>query len=378
MKPSAISFNKYRAAIFSTMAAIFYGFNVLPLQAQLPTPSEIIENEPTESEDIDLETPLDVDPETDSLFNSWRRVRLVHTLPDHQSSINSLVFSPDSSILITGGGSNDAQMRFWSVETGEPLTKIRAQSTAILAMAIDPSSQFLVSGGEDSIINIWDWQSGEFRATLFDHNSSVTSLDIAPDGKTLVSGAADGIKVWDLKSFPYNPLYTLSRFEAGANTIAISPNGFLLASGDTEGKVKFWNLRTGTFVSEFLPHQSLISGLAFTQDGKILITASHDRTIKLWDLESGQLLQELTGHTGAIRAIAIHPNGDILATGGNDGIILWNLPERRKLTRLRANTSWIQSLAFSPNGQYLASGGFDLEVRIWEDSLFEAEDETQN
>ena len=370
MKPLVKSFLTHQVAIFSTLAATFSGFSLLPVEAQeLSEPPEIIiETEPIDSEKL---APAEIEPETESVFTDWRRVRLVHTLPGHQSSISSLLFSPDSSILISGGGSNDANMRFWSVETGKRLTQIRGQSTAILAMVIDPQSQFLVSGGEDSIINIWDWQSGKYQATLFDHNSSVTSLEIAPDGRTLVSGAADGIKVWNLKSFPYNPLYTLSNFEAGANTIAISPNGFLLASGDSEGRVKFWNLRAGDFVSEFFPHEELISGLAFAQNGKVLITASHDRKVKLWDLESGQLIEELTGHTGAIRAIALHPEGKILATGGNDGIILWNLEQNRKLTRLRTNSSWVQSLAFSPNGQYLASGGFDLTVRVWEDSLFE-------
>lgn len=355
------SVSNYQVAIISAIAAI-YGIHGVPVWGQeLPaTPEIIIETESDESENL---TPL----------STWKRPRLIHTLPKHQGSIDSLLFSPDNSILISGGGSNDAQMRFWSVETGKDLTQIRAQKTAILAMALDPKSDILVSGGEDAEIRLWDWQSGKYRATLLQHRGSVTSLTIAPDGKTLISGASDGIKVWDLTTLPYSPLYTLADFENSTNEVAVSPNGYLLASGDDDGKVKFWNLRTRTFISEFMPHHQRISGLAFAQEGKILITASYDRTIKLWDLESGQLLQELTGHLGSIRAIALHPQGNVLATGGNDGIILWNLEQGKMLTKLRENSSWVQSLAFSPNGQYLASGGFDLTVRIWEDSLFKPE-----
>ena len=363
---------KYQIGIVLAIATALYSLTVTPVQGQeLPSPPEvIIETEPSEGES---NIPEETTPESERelSLNTWKRPRLIHRLPKHQGSIDSLLFSPDNSILISGGGSNDAHMRFWSVDTGEHLEKIRAQNTAILTMAIDSSSKVLVSGGEDAKIHIWDWQSGEYRASLLQHRSSVTSLRIAPDGKTLVSGAADGIKVWDLTTLPYSPLYELADYGDSTNEIAINPNGYLLASGDDDGKVKFWNLRSAKFISEFTPHKARISGLAFAQNGKVLITASYDRTIKIWDLESGQLIKELKGHTGAIRAIALHPDENILATGGNDGIILWNLQQDRILVRLRENSSWIQSLAFSPNGQYLASGGFDLTVRIWEDSLFE-------
>lgn len=339
----------------------------LPIASQeLPDPPEvIIETEPVTSEENEP-----VETEAEPTFTPWRRVRLLHTLPKHQGSIDSLLFSPDSSIVISGGGSNDAQMRFWSVETGKHLSRIRAQNTAVLAMAIDPEGKILISGGEDAGIHLWDWQSGKYRAALLQHRSSINSLQIAPDGKTMVSGAADGIKVWDLTTLPYTPLYTLAQLGDSTNEVAVSPNGYLVASGDGNGTVKFWNLRTGSFVSEFQPHKGRISGLAFIRSGKVLVTASYDRTVKLWDLESGQLLQEFTGHSAEIRAMALHPSQTVLATGGRDGIFLWNLETGEKVTQLQDHSGWIQSLAFSPNGRYLASGGFDLMVRIWEDALF--------
>ena len=177
---------KSRVAIISAIAAITYGVSGIPVRSQeIPSsPDVIIETEPIDSESV---TPEELIPETETTLSTWRRPRLVYALPKHQGSIDSLLFSPDSSILISGGGSNDAHMRFWSVETGKELEKIRAQNTAILTMAIDPKTDILVSGGEDAVINLWDWQSGEYQATLFQHRGSINTLKIAPDGKTLVS-----------------------------------------------------------------------------------------------------------------------------------------------------------------------------------------------
>lgn len=346
-----------RVAMVSAIATMIYGLGIVPVWSQESPPPEIIIE--TESPDSEAETPL----------NEWKRLRLVHSLSKHEGSVDSLIFSPDSSLLISGGGSNDSQMIFWSVETGKRLERIRAQKTAVLAMAIDPNSDLLASAGEDAEIHLWDWESGKYRATLLQHRGSVTSLNIAPDGKTMISGASDGIKVWDLTTLPYSPLYNLSELGNSTNKVAINPNGYLLASGNDDGKIQFWNLRTGTFISEFAPHKKPISGVVFSQEGDVLITASYDNTIKLWDLESGQLLQELTGHTRSVLTIALHPYRNILATGGKDGVILWDLDRGQMLTRLRENEGWIQSLAFSPDGRYLATGSYDSIVRIWEDAL---------
>lgn len=299
----------------------------------------------------------------------WRWVRLVHNLKQHQTVVDSLVFSPDSKILISGGGDNDPQMRFWSVAEGKKLAKVRAQRTAILAMAISPDGKTLVSGGKDSGLNVWDWQTGEYEATFLEHSQSVTSLAVSPDGKVLVSGGLDGIKIWDLMAHPQRPIYTMTGMDNLTNVVAINPNGYIVASGDNQGKVSFWNLRTGTKISDFVPHQDLISGLAFSPDGNILITASHDRTIKIWNLSSGELLNTFTGHTNKIRAIALHPDGQTLASGGNEGILLWNLATGKLLTKLEQHRNWVQALAFSPDGKYLASSGYDFTVKIWEDSL---------
>ena len=321
-------------------------------------PRELISREQNNSE---LEFKSDI--------QRWRRVRLVHSLEEYKVIVDSLVFSPNNRILISGGGSNNPQMKFFSVETGKELTEIDAHQEGILALAVSPDGNTLVSSGEDSAINFWDLQTGKFQFTLIEHFNSVTSLAIAPNNQVLVSGSLDGIRVWRLNYSPQRPLYTLATLNNPVTAMAINSNSYLLASGDMEGKVQFWNLREGTFISEFSPHQENIAGLAFSVDGNSLITASRDRTIKIWDLASGQLINTLTGHRGEIRTIALHPNGRTLASGGNDGIILWDLDRGELLTRLRQHNNWIKSLAFSPDGEYLASGGFDATVKIWQ-SIF--------
>lgn len=293
----------------------------------------------------------------------WSRVKLIRVLEGHLTTVNSLVFSADGNILISGGSNNDPTLRFWSLNTGDKLDQIRAQRSAVLTLAMSPNGSTLVSSGGDAGINIWDWNTGEYQATFLDHQSKVLSLAITPDSQLLVSGGLDGIRVWTLN--PRRPLYRLVGYGNPSYALAINPNGSILASGDGDGRVRFWSLKEAKLVSEFLPHQEQITGIAFTPDGKNLITSSEDRTIKIWDLDTGALLHTLIGHTGSVRSIALNPDGITLASASNDGVTLWNIATGELLNQISREKDWVNSLAFSPDGRLLASGGFDFVIRVW-------------
>ena len=349
------------------LVGILANLNFAIAKTQASPQSE--ENSPKLPKELISTDENNLELEFKSNIERWRRVRLVHNIEEYEVTVDSLVFSPNNRILISGSASNNPRMKFFSVETGKELTEFPAHPTGILALAVSPDGNTLVSSGEDPGINFWDLRTGEFKFTLVEHSSSVTSLAISPDNQVLVSGSLDGIRVWRLDYYPQRPIYTLANRNNPVTAIAINSNGYLLASGNMEGQVQFWNLTEGTFISEFAPHQEDITGMAFSPDGNNLITASGDRTIKIWDLASGQLLKTLTGHRGKIRTIALHPNGQNLASGGDDGIILWDIDRGELLTRLEEHNNWIKSLAFSSDGEYLASGGFDATVKIWQSTL---------
>jgi WD40 repeat protein len=308
------------------------------------------------------ETSSDIEP----TINSWNQVQLVRTLKGYRAPVDSVVFSRDGKFIISGGGENDPQLRFWSFENGKELQKFRAGRTAISTVAMSPDGSTLVSGGDDAGLNLWDWQTGKYRRLFLEHSNSITSTVITNDSKTLISGSLDGIRIWDLGSG--RPLYTLAELGNPTSALAVSADDNLLASGTPEGRIKFWNLRTGKFISEFFPHQQAIRGVVFTADGK-LITAAYDRTIKIWDLKEGKLLKTLNGHQGSIRTIALNPDDQTLASAGNDGIFLWNIATGELLTKISDRLDWIQSLAFSPDGHFLASGSYDCTIKIWQDAL---------
>jgi WD40 repeat protein len=293
-------------------------------------------------------------------------VRPLRVLKGYEFVVDSLAFSPDSSKLVSGGGKNEPFLKVWSVATGEELRSLRAQATAIKAIAISPNGSILATAGQDADVNIWDLQTLDNRIRRYlEQDLTVMALAITPDSKFLVSGALDGIWLWTLN--PNRPFYQLLGYGTPVYALAIAPNGYTLATGHSDGKVRFWNLRQGLIASEFRPHTEGISGLAFTPDGKKLVTASLDRTIKIWNLETGALLHELKGHVREIRSIALSPNGEIIASVSNDGIRLWSTSSGRLVAKpYQDDPDWVQSVAFSPDGRILAAGRFNGTIALWE------------
>ncbi|MDJ0843404.1 WD40 repeat domain-containing protein [Crocosphaera sp.] len=291
-------------------------------------------------------------------------VRLKHRLEGHTTPIRSLAFSPNGETVISGGGTNEPFLKFWSIRHGDEVDTLRSQSSAILTLAVSPNGKTLITSGEDADVHFWVWPDKGSKVTFFDHYSYVLDLVVTPDSQLLITGALDGIRVWTLE--PPHFLYQLEDFGTPAHALAMHPNGFLVASADDKGKVRFWNLRDKTIVSEFEAHSQPISGLAITPDQKTLITASHDSTIKIWDLATGNLLDSWKAHKGKVQSISLSPNGQVLASASIDGVKLWNVETGRLLRHLQDHTDWVNVVAFSPDGQYLASGGFDKVVNLWE------------
>lgn len=112
----------------------------------------------------------------------------------------------------------------------------------------------------------------------------------------------------------------------GVNSIAFSPDGRILAAGNSDRRVKLWDVATGQEVRTFSGHAGGVYGIVFAPDGMILASASWDKTVKLWDVATGQEMRTLSGHTEYVSSVVFAPDGKTLASGSRDTTVkLWNV-----------------------------------------------------
>ena len=76
--------------------------------------------------------------------------------------------------------------------------------------------------------------------------------------------------------------------DSGVTSVAISPDGRLVAAGSLDNTVRIWDVATGHLIERLRGHKDSVYSVAFTPDGEGIVSGSLDKTLKYWDV--GKLL----------------------------------------------------------------------------------------
>ncbi|MGB3534856.1 MAG: serine/threonine-protein kinase [Microcoleaceae cyanobacterium] len=240
---------------------------------------------------------------------------------------------------------------------------LRGDIGQIYTVAVSPNGQTLVAGGFGTI-KVWDLATGKLIHTIKAHSSWVRSLAISPNGEILASSSNDKtIRLWDLEQGVRKR--TIEGHTDSVNTIVFSPDGQTLASGSRDRTIILWNLRNGARQLTIRGHEGAVNTLAFSPDGRTLASASDDQTIKLWEINTGARKLTLQGHSGAVNTIVYTPDGQTIASASNDQTVrLWDVSNGDVRQVLNQHRTPVRSLAIAPNGQTLISGG--ERIILWD------------
>lgn len=204
------------------------------------------------------------------------------------------------------------------------------------------------------------------------HSKPINTIAISPNGKYLLSGDDGGtVAVWNL-TMSRQPIATYCNNNS-ILSVAASPNLSQIASGDKNRKVQLRRLDSiGNSLQELRPdansldsHNGYVCAVEFSLDGKILASGGADRRIRLWNTDTGKIIYTFDGHLESITAIQFMPNGKILVSTGADRTIrFWDLESKQLLKTIEAHEHKIHALAISRDGQTIVSGGSDCNVQI--------------
>ena len=279
------------------------------------------------------------------------------TLSGHKNGVNSVVFSSDGSILVSG--SWDGTIRTWNASTGSHRLTIEGHFD-FRAVALSPNGKTIASTSDDGIF-LWNTSNGKF-SKAFDIGERSHAIAYAPDGNTLAIEKWDnGPRILLLNARTGSVKKTLRYQGESGRVIAYAPNGKMLASGSWNGTIRLWNARTGKLQKTLTGHTREVSSLVFSPDSKVLASGSWDGTVRLWNTGTGKLLRTISTQGESPRSLAFSPDGKVLASGSWDEIQLLNAQNGQLKQTFSGRGEF---LAYSRDGKTLASSGW-RRIHLW-------------
>ncbi len=281
-------------------------------------------------------------------------------LRGHTSMMHDVAFSVDGRRLAST--SIDRTIKLWDVPLSKEIATLDLQSTDARAIVFSPD--VLVAGLHDGTIKLLDAETLEERSSMA-APEPIASLAVSPDGSILASGHTDGaVRLWNLVSGQQTA--KLTKHTDAVKSLAFSPDGSLLSSAGSDCQVNLWNVEHSTLIRSLQGHRSFVFGVAFSSDGKTLASGGHDRTVRLWDMEvRARDRNVLSGHKGKVTSVAISSDDSLLASGGSDGLVkVWDLVTGKERLSLEHGAN-VHDIAFSPDGKQLVSVGQDETARLW-------------
>lgn len=223
--------------------------------------------------------------------------------------VQDIVFSPDGKTLIANPR---GKLQVWDVGSGRLIRRIESPKKQ-WSLTLSPDGKTLATcvilrQGKDGCdicgVQFWDVKTGKLNLKLSGSRASGGSpLTFSPDGRQLVTRLAEddkpsskprqsfesSISQWYLQSGQFWARAAVKiTANGGANPLAFSPDGRLLAVGHNNKTVTLYDGRIRRNPSYLPALQTLREGsdmvlaLAFSPDGSLLATSSEPGKVRLW------------------------------------------------------------------------------------------------
>lgn len=213
----------------------------------------------------------------------------------------------------------------------------------------------------------------EYEAYIAEIGLAAAKIDenAFESARTLLQNCQPDLRNWEWGRLMYLCSQSMRTIptQAPLDSLAISPDGTLAATGGWDGFARIWNLTTGALVHEFKHDGLYVHSVAFSPDGQMLATGSDDPDgfVQLWNVANGQQHAVLSGHTDAVLSVTFSHDGQKLLTSSYDKTArVWKLSDPSQPVVLSGHTWWVWQAAFSPDDQQIVTVSQDATAIVWD------------
>ncbi|KAL2826123.1 WD40-repeat-containing domain protein [Aspergillus cavernicola] len=301
------------------------------------------------------------------------------TLEGHNGWVTSLATSLENPNMLLSG-SRDKTLIIWNLTRDEqaygyPKRSLEGHSHIVSDCVISSDGAYALSSSWDKSLRLWELSTGQTTRTFVGHTNDVLSVSFSADNRQIVSGSRDRtIKLWNTLG---DCKFTIT--DKGhadwVSCVRFSPNpqNPVIVSAGWDKLVKVWELASCRLQTDHIGHSGYINTVTISPDGSLCASGGKDGVTMLWDLNESKHLYSL--HAGdEIHALVFSPNRYWLCAATASSITIFDLEKKSKVDELKpeyiekgkkSREPECVSLAWSADGQTLFAGYTDNKIRAW-------------
>ena len=286
-------------------------------------------------------------------------------LHGHGHFVSDVVLSSDGHFALSG--SWDKNLRLWDLSAGRTTRRFEDHTHDVMSVAFSADNRQIVSGSRDKTIKLWNTLA-QCKYTIQEegHSEWVSCVRFSPNNQNpiIVSCGWDKyVKV----CICFQSANVILNEHIGSKNSTIK-NAFLL---------QVWNLTNCKLKTNHIGHTGYLNTVTMSPDGSLCASGGKDAKAMLWDLNDGKHLYTLD-HADTINALCFSPNRYWLCAATGPSIKIWDLESKNMVEELRpevpgnssrAGPPQCLSMAWSSDGQTLFAGYSDNQIRVWQVSM---------
>lgn len=258
-------------------------------------------------------------------------------------AIGVLTFSPDGSLLASGG----ASVRIWNMREQRPVGDELIHPGQIRSITFDRIGERIVTACQDNLARVFRVHPEVTTEPLIPPVPNFISEQmlvifssqlVDQDRMLLTHGAGMEILSWDSTTGG-----------AIASTAPFAPPIMVVAPDQSVGLT--FNFSDGQLVSlpecrtfgQPLKHFNSVYSVSFRPDSAAVATASGDRSVRIWSTRTGRPAAPPIFHQGDVRAVAYAPDGRHLVTAQVDGLVrVWTIEPLTREIEIGGGDSFVE------------------------------------
>ena len=234
-------------------------------------------------------------------------------LSGHSDSVQSLAFSPDGTLLVSG--SADKTIKLWDVQIGGVIKTFHGHTHHGVSISISADCTTIASGSWNKI-RFWNIQTEEC-CCIIEQQDRVRHVRFSPtDPQCLISVSGNKVHQWNISGHQTKPALD-------GSDVAFSLDGTQLALCQGGGVV-VQNTDSGVIVAKFHVVNSNVNNCCFSPDGR-LIAIAVGNTAYVWDTTGSHPhpIDTFVGHTDDISSLVFSSPSSLISSSRDGSVRFW-------------------------------------------------------